>query len=240
LGAVLAKQGFKSEASQHFHRALDARADFAEATHNLEKPDEEPLFVIPDMILNTDTELSVVAPKPDIEPLRGEYMGFQIPHLLELLKYLKEMTAYLPKTEQANFSQSNARFNMEHIINAFEGHKGIFQEIHMWKKLSKEGQAQTVQEAVSATTDAAAPATAGGGIAGASEAAGGETLVAGYGAETAASGYAAASVTAAALKTAEVAEFLAYLGSLTQNLPDPSAAEALARKMKMVASAINR
>jgi hypothetical protein len=46
--------------------------------------------------------------------------GIPKPALLELIKYLYELTENLPEKEQAEFLQSPARLEMKHLIDVLE------------------------------------------------------------------------------------------------------------------------
>jgi tetratricopeptide (TPR) repeat protein len=212
MGVIFAKQDCKEEAIQHFRRALEAWQDYKDAMQNLEKMtqegDIELVFTVAEMILKADVEISFTAPRPAIEPLKGEFMGFQIPYLLDFLKYLKEMIAFLPKDEQDKFVQSSVRFNMDHIINMFEGHKGILREIQDWKH--KHQTFEQVQNGLRGV--ATAPSQV-------------EPTLGSPDKET-------------TLNAAEITDFLSYLRSLTMSLPDSAVSELLSKKMSIVASAM--
>jgi hypothetical protein len=53
--------------------------------------------------------------------------------MLELMRYLKNLTSMLPERQKTNFTQSDARLSMEYIIDTLEGKKGLFREIQTRK-----------------------------------------------------------------------------------------------------------
>jgi tetratricopeptide (TPR) repeat protein len=132
LGVVLAKQGFKEEALSHFRRALEAWEAYEDAKLNiqiLEAGKDDFVFSLLNMLLDEDMDIHINIPKTQLNSLQGEYLGVPIQQLVDLFKYLKSITDFLPEDNKNDFTQSDARLNIEHIINTLEGHKGILQEI---------------------------------------------------------------------------------------------------------------
>ncbi|MDR0411603.1 MAG: tetratricopeptide repeat protein [Treponema sp.] len=141
LGVVLAKQGFKEEALSHFHKALETRESYEDAKSNiqiLEANKNDFIFSQFNMLLDEDTDIRINIPKVQSNPLQGEYLGVPIQHLVDLFKYLKDITAFLPQNNRKEFTQSDVRLNIEHIINTLEGHRGILQEIQETESREKE------------------------------------------------------------------------------------------------------
>ncbi|MDR1466136.1 MAG: tetratricopeptide repeat protein [Treponema sp.] len=132
LGVVFAKQGLKEEALNHFRRALEAWEAYEDAKLNiqiLESGKNDFVFSRFNMLLGEDIDVHINIPKTPLTPLQGEYLGFPIQHLIDLFKYLKDITVFLPEVDRGDFTQSDVRLNIEHIINTLEGRRGILQEI---------------------------------------------------------------------------------------------------------------
>jgi tetratricopeptide (TPR) repeat protein len=132
LGVVLAKQGFREEAMSHFHRAVDAWEAYEDVKLNiqtLEAGKNDFVFSLFNMLLDEDIDVRINIHKTQSNPLHYEYLGFPVPNLVGLFKYLKDVTTFLPEENRNDFSQSDTRLNIEHIINALEGRRGILQEI---------------------------------------------------------------------------------------------------------------
>ncbi|MDR0785052.1 MAG: tetratricopeptide repeat protein [Treponema sp.] len=132
LGVILAKQSFREEALNHFRRALEIREDYEDAKLNiqiLEADKNDFVFSLFNMLLDEDTDIHINIFKTQSSPLQGEYLGVPIQHLVDLFKYLKGITAFLPQDDRNDFTQSDVRLNIEHIINTLEGHRGILQEV---------------------------------------------------------------------------------------------------------------
>ncbi|MDR0643928.1 MAG: tetratricopeptide repeat protein [Treponema sp.] len=141
LGVVLAKQGFREEALHHFHRALEAWGDYEDAKLNIEVLEMNKnnfVFSLFNMLMEEDMDIPINIPKTQSNPLQGEYLSFPIQNIVDLLKYLKDITAFLPQDDRDDFIHSDMRLNIEHIINTFEGRRGILQEIQVTELKKKE------------------------------------------------------------------------------------------------------
>ncbi|MDR0375280.1 MAG: tetratricopeptide repeat protein [Treponema sp.] len=217
MGATLAMQGYKEEAIRHFMRALEERSGYDLAQRNMDsvKSDAEPkvMFAVADMLLDEEVGLPFNLPKPELEPLSGDFMGFEIPHLLEFMKYLKEMTSFLPEERRVAFDQSAVRINMEHIINTFMGHRGILREIQDLRLKQQtlidplKAQIKKISSRQDLTLE---PSRLPEGDAG------------GEG--------------SGALNREEIADFLGYLETLSSSLPDPVVLERFTQKVKTAVS----
>jgi hypothetical protein len=140
-------------------------------------------------------------------------MGFEIPHLFEFMKYLKKMVDFLPEEQRAAFDQSAIRVNMEHIINTFMGRRGILREIQDLR-LKQQTLIDPIKEQIRRISSGQKPAL---GLSGLPEGdAKGERR--------------------GVLAMEEIADFLAYLETLSSSLPDPAAMERFIQKMKAAVS----
>ncbi|MDR2793500.1 MAG: tetratricopeptide repeat protein [Treponema sp.] len=154
MGVVLTEQGYKEEAIRHFIRALEERSKFELARRNLDsvKNDAEPKvdFAVAGMHLDEETSIPFNLPKPEFEPLSGDFMGIEIPYLVEFMNHLKEMINFLPEQQRTAFDRSGIRISMEHIINIFMGHRGILweiQDLYLKKQPQKVGSAPVLERA---------------------------------------------------------------------------------------------
>ncbi|MDR2782870.1 MAG: tetratricopeptide repeat protein [Treponema sp.] len=218
MGAVLAMQGYKEEAIRHFARALEecSRYDLAQRNMDSIKHDAEPkfAFAVADMLLDEEMSILFNLPKPEFEPLSGDFMGFEIPHLFEFMKYLKKMVDFLPKERRAMFDQSVIRVNMEHIINTFMGRRGILREIQDLR-LKQQTLIDPIKEQIrkiSSGQESAMDDPSG-------------LPEGGTGEER-----------RGALDMEELVDFLAYLETLSSSLPEPAVMDRFIQKMKTAVS----
>ncbi|MDR0706693.1 MAG: tetratricopeptide repeat protein [Treponema sp.] len=219
MGATLAMQGYPEEAIRHFARALAERSGYDLARRNMDgiKSDANAKveFAIANMILDEEMSIPFNLPKPELEPLPGDFMGFEIPHLVEFMNYLKKMVDFLPEARRASFDQSAAiRISMEHIINTFMGRRGILREIQDLR-LKQQTLIDPLKAQIRKISSKREPALE---LSGLLEGGGEEER--------------------GALNGKEIADFLAYLETLSSSLPDPAAMEYFTQKMKTVVSAM--
>lgn len=220
MGAVLAMQGYPEEAIRHFARALAERSGYDLAQRNMDsiKSDANANvdLAIAKMLLDEEMSIPFTLPKAEFEPLSGNFMGFEIPQLVEFMNYLKEMVDFLPEERKAAFDQSGAiRISMEHIINTFMGRRGILREIQDLR-LKQQTLIEPLKAQIRKISSEQEPALE---LHGRLEGGAGEEK-------------------GGALSGKEIADFLAYLGTLSSSLPDPTVMEYFTQKMKMVVSAM--
>jgi hypothetical protein len=168
-------------------------------------------FAVADMLLDEEMSIPFNLPKPEFEPLSGDFMGINIAHLVELMNYLKEMIDFLPKEQKTAFDQSDIRIRMEHVINTFMGRRGILREIQDSRPKQQTDPIERQPKEIN-PAQAAAPEPAGQPDAG--------------------------EAPDRALNAVEIADFLTYLGSLSSSLPDFALTECLTEKIKTVVSAM--
>jgi hypothetical protein len=153
MGVVLAGQGEIIEAAQKYRQALEIDPHYTKAAVNLERVegenqlepmaqdptgaafllDEEPDFLFMEEFgeeageaIQETPEVEEVFPEKD-----AQKKTWSIPSetALDLMRYLRNLTAGLPVRARELFLRSDARLSMEYIIAVLEGHDGIFKEI---------------------------------------------------------------------------------------------------------------
>ncbi|MDR2103186.1 MAG: tetratricopeptide repeat protein [Treponema sp.] len=132
------------EAAAAYRAALENKPGWTAALNNLGallnktgQPEKAPEAFLAEpgdaggMILSEE-EAPAEEAGPGLEPLGGDTgaEGISRPDLIRLMHYLRELAGGLTGKPREEFIRSDARLSLEYIIDALEGRKGLFREIH--------------------------------------------------------------------------------------------------------------